>query len=204
MLLFVLKAVILGFIISAPIGPAAILSIKANLTKRAKAGIAIGLGVIASDLIYAIIGVFSASIFFEFIKSHDKFFHIYGGILIILIGIKELFSSPKKIDNFKIRKNLKMDFLTGFFITIINPLTIISFFVLLTFLGFNQTFNFLESIIFLTSFSIGCIITWFGLNFLVMITKRKNEKLVHSKINLIYKICGILLLVIGVLMIIKP
>lgn len=204
MLLLILKTIILGIIISAPIGPAAILSIKANLTKRTKAGIAIGLGVVASDLIYAIIGIFSASIFFDFIDSHYEIFHIYGGILIILIGIKEFFSNPKKIDKFKIKKDLKIDFLNGFFITIINPLTIFSFFILLAFLGLNNHFSILESIIFLISFFIGCIITWLGLNFLVMVTKRKNEKLIHSKINLIYKICGIILFFIGILMILKP
>ena len=52
---FILKGIIIGICVSAPVGPIGILCIQRTLTKGKKVGIITGLGATFSDLFYAMI-----------------------------------------------------------------------------------------------------------------------------------------------------
>ena len=116
----------IGLAVSIPLGPLGMLCIKRTVNKNWKSGFISGLGIAASDAIYAVIAGFSLTIIIDFIKSYEIYFKILGASMVIFLGLYIFFSNPaKEIQKFKQKgTSYLQDFLTAFLLTITNPLSV--------------------------------------------------------------------------------
>ena len=145
MISMLLKGFIIGIFVSVPVGPVGLLCMQRTLNKGRAHGFATALGATSSDLIYAIIAVFSMSFIIDFIEEHHFILQIMGSIIVFLFGLYTYLSNPvKKLTKFHIeKKNHVQDFLTSFGLTITNPLVIflfIALFARFSFVSENTTF----------------------------------------------------------------
>ncbi len=124
----------IGLAVSIPLGPLGMLCIKRTVNKNWKSGFISGLGIAASDAIYAVIAGFSLTIIIEFIKSFEIYFKILGASMVIFLGLYIFFSNPaKEIQKFKQKgTSYVQDFLTAFLLTITNPLSVFVFIAIFT------------------------------------------------------------------------
>jgi threonine/homoserine/homoserine lactone efflux protein len=174
--LFIIKGIIIGISVSAPLGPIAVLSIQRTLNKGFKSGLVSGSGAASADIIYAIIVGFSITFISDFLTTYQEYFRIIGGMFLIYIGFKIFSSNPgKQIRKLKLKgNNYYKDFITSFFLTISNPLTIIAFGAFFTAFGMvhNAGKPFPIVVMILSVFS-GSLMWWLGLISIITIFKSR-------------------------------
>ena len=124
----------IGMAVSAPLGPLGMLCIKRTVNKNWKSGFMSGLGIAASDAIYAIIAGFSLTIIIKFINKYEIYFEILGATMVVILGLHIFLSNPaKEIQKFKQKgTSYLQDFLTAFLLTVTNPLSVFVFIAIFT------------------------------------------------------------------------
>ena len=87
------------------------------------------LGVLAADFIYIALAVFGITSLENYIKKHEQIFKIIIGLVIILIGFLFISLILKDIHSAQIidKFTYKNVFVSFFFLTLLNPVTIICF-----------------------------------------------------------------------------
>lgn len=124
-----LKGMIIGFMVSLPLGPIALLVIQRTVNKNRWSGLLSGFGAALSDTTYAIVVGFSLTYVINFIKQNQLSFQIIGAVVLILLGLHIFYKNPvKEIRRYR-RKgtNYFQDFFFAFLITLSNPLVIFVF-----------------------------------------------------------------------------
>ena len=196
-LLYLLKGIVAGFLVSVPLGPIGIILVQRTVSKGVKSGFISGLGVATADTFYAIIAVFGLTFLTNFLMSQIVPFKIIGGIILLVLGIRIYNTSPSVKSHKKAKSTIKKggffrDFFSMFFLTITNPLTIVlygSVFALLG-LGFNG-YNPKNAFILTIGISIGAILWWFMLSSGVNLFKHKINL---KRLSLINKITGVVVI----------
>ncbi len=175
-LLFIIKGILIGISVSAPLGPIGVLCIQRTLNKGFKSGFVSGAGAASADIIYAVIAGFSITFIKDFLIEYQTYIRIVGGAFLILVGIRIMISNPaKQIRKLRVKgNNYYKDFLTSFLITVSNPITILAFGAF--FAAFNMidkaNGNFPIFIMILTVFG-GSLLWWLSLISIVTIFKKR-------------------------------
>ncbi len=129
-----IKGGIIGFMVSLPLGPIALLVIQRTVNKNRLSGLLSGFGAALSDTFYAIIAGFSLTYIIDFLKQHQVVFQVLGAVVMILLGLHIFYKNPvKEVRRYR-RKgtNYVQDFFFSFLITFSNPLVIFIFLAVLT------------------------------------------------------------------------
>ncbi len=133
-----LKGVLAGFAISAPVGPVNVLCFSRTLSKGWMAGLTSGLGAAAADTIYGGIAGFSISFIIVFLIHEEFWIRLFGGMLLIALGIRYYFKKPQSLEGGKQAKSTHSDFISAFLLNLTNPTTVLSFLAVLAALGMGQ------------------------------------------------------------------
>jgi threonine/homoserine/homoserine lactone efflux protein len=135
--------VLSGFGLALPIGAVALMCINKTLQFGIRSGLAVGLGAALADAFYALIAIYSLSTISSIFLQNQDLMRIIGGLCLIFISIRMLFSGPVIIKNKKVNyRKWPRDIISGFIITLSNPLTYIGFIALLSYVHLNfKSFN---------------------------------------------------------------
>jgi len=157
------RGVVTGLAVSIPLGPLGILCIQRTVNKNWKSGIFSGLGIASADTFYACVAGFSLSIIIDFIREYELYFKLVGLFVLILLGIYIFRSNPtKQIQDYKRRGSSHLqDFLTTFFVTLSNPLSVFVFIAIFT--GYSIVLQFshpLEALLTIGGIFIGGSLWW--------------------------------------------
>jgi len=118
----------LGIAVSIPMGPIGILCVQRTLSKGRFAGLISGLGASVADTLFAAIAGLGLSLFQSFFEDNRMILVFIGGILLVVMGALLLFSDPSKQLRAPDKKNKFIsDFVSVFFLTASNPITIMFF-----------------------------------------------------------------------------
>ena len=116
---YIFRGILIGLMVSVPLGPMGVLIIQKTLQKGALAGFVAGMGAACADLFYATVAAFGLGFVINVIQTHELILQIIGGIFLIIVGLKIYFDNPLKQIRMKKRvtkKGLLGDFLTLFLI----------------------------------------------------------------------------------------
>lgn len=116
---------ITGFIISVPLGPAGIESVKRTISKGYKEGFSVSLGALFADLVYLLLINCGLSQILSKNRYTETLFWIVSGIILAAIGYISLRKKSVAFIPF-IKNNTQgksLPFLAGFIITFSNPMT---------------------------------------------------------------------------------
>lgn len=167
-----LKGIIIGIIMAAPIGPIGVLCVERTLNKGKMSGLISGAGAVIADILYAIIAAYGLSQVTDALMEYRFALRIVSGIFLLILGVSYLVkkTEPKK-KHIETGGEMVTDFLSSFFLAITNPLTIISFGILfagLTLKGNrhlgHEEYEFIIKFI-IIGVAIGASIAWSGLIF---------------------------------------
>jgi threonine/homoserine/homoserine lactone efflux protein len=172
------KGLIIGILVSAPMGPIGLLCVQRTINKGRWHGFFSGIGAAFSDLFYAAITCMGMGIVISFVEDNQLVLQIAGSILLMLYGIYTFFSNPSK--NLKRTTegmktySLSQDALTAFLLTFSNPLIILVYIALFARFSFISPDNFISSKAYFYSMMLGlvCIFAgalswWFTISFFV-------------------------------------
>ena len=122
-----LKGLVIGFSIAAPVGPIGVLCIRRTLVQGHLYGFVSGLGAASADAIYGAIAGFGLTFISNFLVEQQTWLRLIGGLFLFVLGLKTLLEKPTD-QVFSDQRNKLIDaYSSTFFLTITNPITIISF-----------------------------------------------------------------------------
>lgn len=164
------KGLIIGVVVSAPLGPVGVLCIQRTLNKGRWYGFVTGLGACLSDIIYALITGYGMSFMDEFLMKHQILLQIIGSIMLFVFGVYTFRSNPvQSIRPVSSTPGTYLhNFITAFFVTLSNPLIIFLFIGLFARFSFVMPDSPLE--LQLTGYLaivLGAWAWWFGITFFV-------------------------------------
>ncbi|MEW5717473.1 MAG: LysE family translocator [Chloroflexota bacterium] len=133
---FLLKGLILGFSIAAPVGPIGVLCIRRTLADGRAAGFVSGLGAATADAFYGSIAAFGLTVVSNFLTSQETALRLVGGAFLCYLGVKTLLARPAGNAAPVQGNGLVGSYASTFFLTLTNPLTILSFVAVFAGLGF--------------------------------------------------------------------
>lgn len=158
---FLLKGLIIGFSIAAPVGPIGVLCIRRTLTEGRASGLVSGLGAATADAIYGSIAGFGLASISNFLVSQQGWPRLLGGLFLCFLGLKTIFAKPAQQATSAKGNGLVGAFISTFFLTLTNPMTIISFAVIFSGLGLAGTNgNYLSAGVLVLGVFIGSALWW--------------------------------------------
>lgn len=173
----ILKGLIVGVIISAPMGPVGILCIQRTMRKGRAYGIATGAGAALSDFFYALMTGLGMSFVIDFIEQGQTLFwlKLLGSMMLLIFGIHTYLQDPQKSMRAQMKKKgtLFYNFISGFGLTISNPLIVFLFIALFNMFTFVIPENIYGQTLGYLSIIAGAMLWWIGLTYII--TKMKNN-----------------------------
>jgi threonine/homoserine/homoserine lactone efflux protein len=202
---FFIKGIIIGILVSAPMGPIGVLCIQKTVNKGRFLGFFSGLGAATADTLYAVLAAFGVTFITNFMTQNRLIFQIVGIIVLLFMGMRMLFNNPIKQYRYyrtSSRKNNAIgDYVSVFFLTISNPLTIIFFGAAFTMLGlFTSSEGDKANSILVAGVFTGASFWWFILTYVVDIFRK------HFRLRSIYwlnRISGIAIIVLTLIAVLK-
>jgi threonine/homoserine/homoserine lactone efflux protein len=91
---FLLKGLVLGFSIAAPVGPIGVLCIRRTLAEGRAAGFASGLGAATAEAIYGSVAAFGLTVISNFLRSQEFVLRLVGGVFLCYLGVKTWLAQP--------------------------------------------------------------------------------------------------------------
>ncbi len=164
------KGLIVGVVVSAPLGPVGVLCIQRTLNKGRWYGFVTGLGAALSDIIYALVTGYGMSFMDEFLTKHQVLLQVVGSIMLFLFGIYTFRSNPVHSirPTSTNRGSYLHNFVTAFFVTFSNPL------IIFLFIGLFARFSFVMpgsplgfQLVGYLAIILGALLWWFGITFFV-------------------------------------
>jgi threonine/homoserine/homoserine lactone efflux protein len=121
------RGLIIGFSIAAPVGPIGILCIKRTLSSGLQYGLVSGLGAASADAFYGSIAAFGLTFISSFLLDQQMWLRLVGGLFLSFLGVKTFLSKPANFSDQSNNLGLVKAYGSTFFLTLTNPLTILSF-----------------------------------------------------------------------------
>ena len=194
---FFSRGLIIGFSIAAPVGPIGVLCIRRTLAQGRAIGLISGLGAATADGVYGSIAGFGLTFISGFLVSQQVWLRIVGGIFLCYLGIATFLVKPAQSAAEVTGKGLIGAYASTFFLTVTNPLTILSFAAIFAGLGVASAgSNYLDSGILVLGVFIGSALWWLLLSTGVSIlrTKFRDRSLIW-----VNRISGLIILVFGII-----
>lgn len=191
------KGLLIGIIVSAPMGPVGVLCVQRTLNKGRWYGFVTGIGACVSDLIYALITGYGMSFVMDLINDERTRFYlqIAGSILLFIFGLYSFRSDPtKSIRATKKRGTLVNNGITAFLLTISNPLIIFLFMAVFAQFAFIIPDHHLEMGLGYLSIIAGALLWWWGLTWLIDKVRGKFD---NDGILLLNRIIGSIVMIIS-------
>jgi threonine/homoserine/homoserine lactone efflux protein len=122
-----LKGLIIGFSIAAPVGPIGVLCIRRTLAQGRACGLVTGLGAATADAFYGSIAAFGLTFISTALVNQQAWLRIVGGAFLVYLGARTFFARPAERTEPAREGGLWAAFGSTFFLTLTNPMTILSF-----------------------------------------------------------------------------
>ncbi len=200
MIILLIKSVLIGVAIAAPVGPIAILCISRTLKNGLIAGIITGLGVAIADAIYGAVSGFGLTLVSNFLASHQFVIRIIGGLFLCYLGMKIILTATTPTIITDNNRSLMREFTSAIILTLTNPMTILTFITVFASLGIGSTDSgYGHASMVVLGIFIGSFIWWITLSAICAIMSHKIKIKTMTWIN---RISGLIIVAFGVLAII--
>ncbi len=158
---FLFKGLAIGFSIAAPVGPIGVLCIRRTLAEGRVSGLVSGLGAATADAIYGCIAGFGLTFISNFLVSQQVWLRLIGGVFLCYLGVKTMLAKPAEHAALAKANGLVGAYASTFFLTLTNPMTIISFAAIFAGLGLASTRgNYLSAGVLVLGVFIGSALWW--------------------------------------------
>lgn len=194
---FLFQGLIIGFSIAAPVGPIGLLCIRRTLTGGHISGFVSGLGAATADALYGFVAGFGLTLISSILLNQQVSLRLIGGAFLCYLGLKTFVSTPAEQGAPIKGKGLMGAYASTFFLTLTNPITILSFAGVFAGLGVGSTGrDYISAGTLVTGVFIGSALWWLILSMGVSWFQKKfNPQGLHW----INRISGLIIIGFGLL-----
>lgn len=196
-MLFLIKGIVLGLSIAAPVGPIGVLCIRRTLANGIIMGFVSGLGAATADAIYGCIAALGLSAVSAFFLDHQSYLRVIGGVFLLYLGYTTFKSMPAKEAAIAGGEGLIGVYISTLFLTITNPLTILSFAAI--FAGFGVSAlgeNYSSAIFLVVGVFLGSMLWWLILSAMVNVLRHNFDQ---RRLKLVNQLSGLTIAGFGIL-----
>jgi threonine/homoserine/homoserine lactone efflux protein len=136
---FFIKGLIFGFSIAAPVGPIGILCIRRSLADGWSAGLLTGLGAATADACYGCVAGFGLAGISGFLVGQQVWIQLFGGLFLCWLGLRVFLADADRGGAAKSSGGAAKGYLSALFLTLTNPMTILSFAAVFAGMGLGRT-----------------------------------------------------------------
>jgi threonine/homoserine/homoserine lactone efflux protein len=195
---FILKGMIIGFSIAAPVGPIGVLCIRRTLAEGRAYGLVSGLGAASADAIYGTIAALGLTLISSFLVEQANWLRLIGGAYLCYLGLKTFRSQPAERAAEAKGRGLLGAYTSTLFLTLTNPLTIFAFATIFAGVGAEaasgNTFGALNVVL---GVFLGSAAWWL---ILVTLTSLFRSRLTTGGLVWVNRVSGIIILGFGMVM----
>ena len=189
------RGLIIGFSIAAPVGPIGVLCIRRTLAEGRLAGFLSGMGAASADMFYGAVAAFGLTAIQDLLINQSNWLRIVGGIFLLYLGVKTFFAKPSEEAAMSTRGGLFGAYLTTFFLTITNPITILSFLAIFAGLRLGETDgNYTSASLMVLGVFLGSAAWWLTLSTGVSFLREKFTPALLAWVN---RLAGVIIFVFG-------
>lgn len=189
------RALVVGYVVAAPVGPVNLVCIHRTLHIGRMNGFMAGVGGAVADGLFAVVAAFGLTAISNWLLDHDAWLRLFGGIFLIILGLKTCFTEPRdrslKADEGDIRHAMAGTFL----LTVSNPITILGFATAFASAGLASDGSYSSAAITVAGVFGGSVAWWLTLALLVGLLR---GKLATRGLRLINQISGVAIIGFGV------
>jgi threonine/homoserine/homoserine lactone efflux protein len=164
---YLLKGLLIGLSIAAPVGPIGLLCIRRTLAGGLSAGIVSGAGAATADALYGWIAGMGLTFVSSFLTSEQNWLRMVGGAFLLYLGVRTFVTTAEGMEGTSAAargKGLLPAFASTFFLTVTNPLTILSFAAIFAGLGLaNGGPDYFSASLLVCGVFVGSILWWCAL-----------------------------------------
>jgi threonine/homoserine/homoserine lactone efflux protein len=192
----VLRGIILGFSIAAPVGPIGVLCIRRTLAYGRATGFVSGLGAATADMCYGAIAAFGLTAISSLLVSQSSWIRLIGGTFLCYLGIRTLLSKPAAQAAATGVYGLAGAYTSTLLLTLTNPATILSFVAIFAGLGLaSTTGGYGASALLVLGVFLGSALWWLLLSTIVGLLRTRLDLRALRWVN---RLSGVILLGFGV------
>ncbi|MDU0205067.1 MULTISPECIES: LysE/ArgO family amino acid transporter [Paenibacillus] len=200
MLIALLKGILLGLSIAAPVGPIGILCIRRTIALGRLHGFLSGLGAATADAFYGFIAGFGLTLITGFLLDQKVLLQAVGGLFLIYLGVQTFRSRPATEAAKASGDTLLKSYASTLMLTITNPMTIMSFLGAFAGLGMGGAQTGMGAAIALViGVFAGSALWWLALSFVIGMFRDRIHVSVYRWIN---RISGVILTIFGLVAIV--
>ena len=122
-----IKGLLVGLTVSAPLGPIALLCLHYSVSQGFRLALLAGLGAAVADTLFASLASFGLSTISDWLHNHYTTLGLLGGVFLVLLGLKIWHAEPLVEDKREVTSSGVSAFFTTFFLTLSNPITFLTF-----------------------------------------------------------------------------
>lgn len=196
----ILYGIMIGLFIGMPVGAIGMMTIQRTLKYGFREGLLTGFGSSVADCIYASVGTFGLTFVSDFFIRYKMWINIFGSILVMILGLRMILNKEEKTELQKNAMGSISLFFSSFAIGITNPVVIVTFMFIFSYLGISLKVGLFKEIVLIIGVFIGTYIWWLLLSSVVSMIRKKINFNNFYKINRIF---GTILILFGVVILVK-
>lgn len=193
---FLLKGLLIGFAIAAPVGPIGVLCIRRTLAQGRLIGFLTGLGAATADMSYGAVAAFGLTIVQDILIGQGYWLRLLGGLFLLYLGVTTFIAKTTQKAEAKQAQGRWSAYLSTLGLTLTNPATILSFTIIFAGLQLGETDGGLPTAGALVAGVFGgSAVWWFTLSGLVGILR---ERFTPAWMTWVNRLAGLVIFGFGV------
>ena len=195
-LLIFLKGLVLGFSIAAPVGPIGVLCIRRTLAGGLQQGLVSGLGAAAADAVYGCVAAFGLTAVSALLLDYNDWLRLLGGAFLLFLGVQTLRTIPaSQPAALQQKSGVTAAFTSTFFLTLTNPMTILSFAAIFAGLGVGAASGgFAQAALLVAGVFSGSLLWWL---FLSAAVSRLKDRATPERMIWVNRVSGLVIVAFG-------
>jgi threonine/homoserine/homoserine lactone efflux protein len=192
-----LRGLLIGFSIAAPVGPIGVLCIRRTLAEGRLTGFLSGLGAASADMLYGAVAAFGLTAVQDLLVGQQVWLRLIGGLFLLYLGIKTYFSKPAEQAAAVKGLSHSSAYLSTFFLTLTNPVTILAFVAIFAGLRLGETNgDYASAALIVLGVFLGSAAWWLTLSTVVGLLRSKFTSTTLVWVN---RLAGLVITTFGIL-----
>jgi threonine/homoserine/homoserine lactone efflux protein len=171
---FLLRGLVIGFAIAAPVGPIGVLVIRRTMIKGRVVGLLSGLGAATADAFYGAVAGFGLTLISSVLIGQSVWIRLVGGAFLLYLGVTTLLASPAQLAAAADHRGLIGAYASTLLLTLTNPATILSFAAVFAGFGAAGTHgDYASDVLLIAGVFFGSALWWFLLSGMVNLARSR-------------------------------
>lgn len=193
---YLIKGLVLGFSIAAPVGPIGVLCIRRTLAGGMTSGLVCGLGTAAADALYGLVAALGFTALTAALVEQQHYLRLAGGLFLCYLGVAAFGAAPGAANTPGDHYGSAGGFVSAFFLTLTNPMTILSFTAVFAGVGLAEASSgYWPAVLMVFGVFCGSLLWWLVLSFVVA---RLRASINQQWLKWINRLSGLVVMSFGV------